>query len=637
PLVDAFMQSDVWWALKSQRDMAIDERISNVMNLGTHNSFNASAEGFVRWVLFIGVDYIGIQPNQLFAIWDQLRMGVRLIELDVYDKDVDDDGNKELVVMHNETYGRTAKAFYSILSEIRSWLIAQGNENEIIFLDIEDHASGDTRLLGEILDHFGNVIFTPVDREGDPFYGRWPTRNELLDLGKRVIIFTHGDFSDGPIRLFELYSEEDQKLYKWLGSDHFFLMGPTAYPELNPYTNMTDKTINDYWDGNNLPPDYQQDLEKFFVVRSDGLTGPGGALPRAMVGWDVAYCATNNVNFIKMDFVLGQEYDIEDWSGTSRNDFDTPGGWDNDFEMYSFLDNFRGNRLSRAIWSWQIDTYRHDPNIYLLSYQELHSPTARVANRTDGRHYVVQEGFPFDPDISPLQLILTQDWLGVATDPTNTYFRTTRGHWNTQQKENVHPFACAKIGSNRTEWRITERAGPWDEGAKVCDEEFNNKDEGTWVFAGPVNGYQNLLLLAARWEYAKQDPNRIAVAEEPVWINVSDEDNDADWTVREGAPPIIEDGQLWPEGGDGGLCFIATAAYGSRMAKEVEVFEKVRDEYLLNHGLGRAFVSGYYKYSPPLARWIVKHPAMRRMVRIGLYPVLEVSKCFMGEIPSNER
>ncbi len=87
-------------------------------------------------------------------------------------------------------------------------------------------------------------------------------------------------------------------------------------------------------------------------------------------------------------------------------------------------------------------------------------------------------------------------------------------------------------------------------------------------------------------------------------------------------------------GGSGGWCFIATAAYGSRMAKEVGVFQKVRDEYLLTHELGRAFVSGYYKYSPPLADWIAKHPAMRRMVRIGLYPVLEVSKWFVGKNPS---
>ena len=85
---------------------------------------------------------------------------------------------------------------------------------------------------------------------------------------------------------------------------------------------------------------------------------------------------------------------------------------------------------------------------------------------------------------------------------------------------------------------------------------------------------------------------------------------------------------------DDGLCFIATAAYGSRMAKEVKVLQKVRDEYLLTNGFGRAFVSAYYKYSPPLASWIAKHPTIRKIVRIGLYPVLEVSKWFVGEKPS---
>ncbi len=86
-------------------------------------------------------------------------------------------------------------------------------------------------------------------------------------------------------------------------------------------------------------------------------------------------------------------------------------------------------------------------------------------------------------------------------------------------------------------------------------------------------------------------------------------------------------------GSSGGGCFIATAAYGSRMAKEVKVLEKVRDEYLLTNELGRAFVSAYYRYSPPLADWIAKHPAMRKIVRIGLYPVLEISKWFVREKP----
>ena len=85
--------------------------------------------------------------------------------------------------------------------------------------------------------------------------------------------------------------------------------------------------------------------------------------------------------------------------------------------------------------------------------------------------------------------------------------------------------------------------------------------------------------------------------------------------------------------GGGGFCFIATAAYGSHMSKEVKVLQRVRDEYLLPNELGRSFVSGYYKYSPTLARWIAKHPMMRKMVRIGLYPIMEVSKWFVGEKP----
>ncbi len=95
------------------------------------------------------------------------------------------------------------------------------------------------------------------------------------------------------------------------------------------------------------------------------------------------------------------------------------------------------------------------------------------------------------------------------------------------------------------------------------------------------------------------------------------------------APPIIEDGD-----GNDGLCFITTAAYGSHMAKEVRVFERVRDEYLLGNELGRAFVSAYYKCGPRLAHWIGKHPVIRKIVRIGLYPILALSKWFVGEKPS---
>jgi hypothetical protein len=67
------------------------------------------------------------------------------------------------------------------------------------------------------------------------------------------------------------------------------------------------------------------------------------------------------------------------------------------------------------------------------------------------------------------------------------------------------------------------------------------------------------------------------------------------------------------------------------MAKEVKVLEKVRDEYLLTNELGRVFISVYYNYSPSLARWIAKHPMMRKIVRIGLHPTVGLSKWLVGE------
>jgi len=89
-------------------------------------------------------------------------------------------------------------------------------------------------------------------------------------------------------------------------------------------------------------------------------------------------------------------------------------------------------------------------------------------------------------------------------------------------------------------------------------------------------------------------------------------------------------------GGDSGGsgCFIATPAYGSRIAKEVNILKKVRDEYLLTNELGRALVSAYYRYSPRLADWVAKHPTIRKIVRVGLYPILGLSKWLVGENPS---
>jgi hypothetical protein len=75
-------------------------------------------------------------------------------------------------------------------------------------------------------------------------------------------------------------------------------------------------------------------------------------------------------------------------------------------------------------------------------------------------------------------------------------------------------------------------------------------------------------------------------------------------------------------GGGGGSqsCFIATASYGSCDAREVLIFRKFRDRYLLSSVGGRVFVKTYYAMSPPLADIIARHDSLRTATRWCLAP-----------------
>jgi hypothetical protein len=72
---------------------------------------------------------------------------------------------------------------------------------------------------------------------------------------------------------------------------------------------------------------------------------------------------------------------------------------------------------------------------------------------------------------------------------------------------------------------------------------------------------------------------------------------------------------------DGG-CFIATAAFGSPLAAEVQVLRAVRDRFLLTSAPGQLFVQAYYRLSPPLARVIASREWLKHATRGALRPVI---------------
>jgi len=74
-----------------------------------------------------------------------------------------------------------------------------------------------------------------------------------------------------------------------------------------------------------------------------------------------------------------------------------------------------------------------------------------------------------------------------------------------------------------------------------------------------------------------------------------------------------------------GWCFIATAAYGTDTAKEIDILREFRDEVLLPSNLGTKFVSFYYKTSPPIADFISQHEVLRTAVRVGFVdPIVKI-------------
>jgi len=73
-------------------------------------------------------------------------------------------------------------------------------------------------------------------------------------------------------------------------------------------------------------------------------------------------------------------------------------------------------------------------------------------------------------------------------------------------------------------------------------------------------------------------------------------------------------------------CIIASAAYGSELAPEVQFLREFRDEAVMSTFAGaqfmRAFNAFYYSFSPKVAELAAGYPILQAAVRTLIYPLL---------------
>jgi len=93
-----------------------------------------------------------------------------------------------------------------------------------------------------------------------------------------------------------------------------------------------------------------------------------------------------------------------------------------------------------------------------------------------------------------------------------------------------------------------------------------------------------------------------------------------------GPGTVLKNNVCVAEQQSGGGCLIATAAFGSEMAPQVQFLREIRDGTVLQTQSGSTFMTGfnqfYYSFSPAVADYERENPAFKETVKIAITPML---------------
>jgi peptidyl-prolyl cis-trans isomerase B (cyclophilin B) len=75
-----------------------------------------------------------------------------------------------------------------------------------------------------------------------------------------------------------------------------------------------------------------------------------------------------------------------------------------------------------------------------------------------------------------------------------------------------------------------------------------------------------------------------------------------------------------------GGCLIATAAYGTELASQVQFLREIRNNVVFETNAGATFMTGfnqfYYSFSPTISDWERQSPAFKEAIKVAITPLL---------------
>ena len=361
-------------------------------------------------------------PNQDYSITDLMDMGVRRLSVDIHYF------NRALRVCHGQENGFgcgvRSRLWSNWVEEVALWMKNSKNENEIVLINIEDYLKEhNASFLAPLNHHLGDLIYSiPMDQD----IITWPSVNQLLKQGKRLVVFLQN-------------------------GSYGFQMGKEEYTEFVENLPKTFKKENlprkKFFDLGFVQPGYPSNFAEDFVEENCEVNGHGGFPNLIFQRYNHLWMSLTE----NLAFPLGENKGLRDFITNAEKDLGVKDSVFGDHEKLTpeivkkitkcnftswEMDFIKPERLVPAIWSWDIS----EPSLW-----------------GKGKNCALM--------------------------------KNSKGRWESQYCHEKKRYSCSH-GVNKYNWKITGNSGPWDQGDKICVEEFGDE----YYFDVPGNAFQNNLI-----------------------------------------------------------------------------------------------------------------------------------------------